>query len=206
MPRTSLCHGTAAPTSRTGATAEPSRQPSGKEWQKAASISLLFTHCPLRGEVYQEIPDQTHGDGGLEGISTGGDAYQCYSDEKTLSPDQLTKKQKDKIRKDIWKLEENLDFWTDFLQGTKIKRWFLVVPMIANKDVVTYARREAAKLRKKNWRFWILHSKHLSSQRIRSRRRESSLSKWGVLSIGYSTGRCGCDSTNETRREQSEVH
>jgi hypothetical protein len=122
-------------------------QYTGEQWQQRIN-SLLRTHCRLQGEVYQEIPDQTHGDGGLEGIGTGGDAYQCYADEQTLSPAALMKKQKEKI-KDIWKLEEKKEFWKDFLQGSKIKRWFLVVPSLANKEVVAHARREATKLRKK---------------------------------------------------------
>lgn len=128
--------------------AESACQPTGKEWQKRIN-SLLHTHCRLKGEVYQEIPDQTHGDAGLEGISTGGDAYQCYSDENTLTTEQLTKKQKDKV-KDIWKLDKYQDFWKGLLQGSTIKRWFLVVPALANKEVVAHARREAAKVRKKN--------------------------------------------------------
>jgi hypothetical protein len=125
---------------------------SGDQWQEWIN-SLLRTHCRLQGEVYQGIPDKTQGDGGLEGVSTSGDAYQCYADEGSLSEKDRTKKQKKKVTEDLAKLDDNKDFWTDFLQGSLIKRWFLVVPTLANKEVVAHARREAAKLRKKKLAF-----------------------------------------------------
>jgi hypothetical protein len=124
----------------------------GKQWQRRIN-SLLRAHVRLQGEVYQEIPDETHGDGGLEGISSNGDGYQCYADERSFDKKDRTKKQKKKITEDLAKLEIYKDFWISFLQGSKLKRWFLVVPEVGNKEVVAHARKEAAKLRKQNLPF-----------------------------------------------------
>ena len=44
-------------------------------------------------------------------------------------------------------------FWESLLQGSKLKRWFLVAPCVHNKDVLKHARKKASEMRKKNLPF-----------------------------------------------------
>ncbi len=111
----------------------------GNSWQKYVD-SLLNIHYSLLGGVYQCVPAKGGGDAGLEGFSNSGHGYQCYSDEGTLTHKDRTKKQKDKITRDLKKLQTNKKFWQDTLQGVKLCRWSLIVPSLDDKDVITHAQ------------------------------------------------------------------
>ena len=111
----------------------------GNSWQKYVD-SLLNIHYSLLGGVYQCVPAKGGGDAGLEGFSNSGHGYQCYSDEGTLTHKERTKKQKDKITRDLKKLQTNKKFWQDTLQGVKLCRWSLIVPSLDDKDVITHAQ------------------------------------------------------------------
>jgi hypothetical protein len=108
--------------------------------------SLLNIHYSLLGGVYQRVPAKGKGDAGLEGFSNCGHGYQCYSDEGTLTHKQRTKKQKDKITRDLKKLQTNKTFWQDTLQGVKLRRWSLIVPSLDDKEVIKHARKKAKEL------------------------------------------------------------
>jgi hypothetical protein len=127
-------------------------QPDGKPWQEYVD-SLLSSHYARLGGVYQHVPAKGQGDAGLEGFSNCGHGYQCYSDEGTLTHNQRTKKQKDKITRDLKKLITNKQFWIDTLQGIKLRRWSLIVPSLDDKDVVQHARKKANQLLKEKLPF-----------------------------------------------------
>jgi hypothetical protein len=103
--------------------------------------------CSLRGETYQPIPATVHGDGGLEGVTTDGEGYQCYADQGTLSVQDQVKKQKAKITKDLGKLNKNKAFWASYLDGKKLKKWILVTPSVSDKAVLVHARKHAKIIR-----------------------------------------------------------
>lgn len=122
-----------------------------REWQDYVN-DLLNTHHSLRKEKYQRIPD-TNGDHGLEGVSDTGDAYQAYADQDTRDHAHRVEKQKSKIYDDLRKLDQYTDFWTEFFGDKKIRRWILMVPEFADKEVIKYAKTRARELRKKNLPF-----------------------------------------------------
>jgi hypothetical protein len=120
------------------------RQWGEKEWEGYAN-NLLSTHHSLFGGSYQRIPDIA-GDNGLEGIADTGDAYQCYADQDTKTHKERVQKQKDKIKDDLEKLDINRAWWASFLGPRKIRRWTLMVPVVADKDVVAYGRKKGREL------------------------------------------------------------
>lgn len=124
----------------------------GKPWQEYVD-SLLNIHYARLGGVYQRVPAKGQGDAGLEGFSNCGHGYQCYSDQGTLTHKERTKKQKEKITRDLKKLETNQKFWIDTLQGVKLRRWSLIVPSLDDKDVVQHARMKATEVLKKKLPF-----------------------------------------------------
>jgi len=89
---------------------------------------------------YQQIPAETHGDCGLEGFSSDGNAYQCYSAQNWANARQLYEKQRGKITDDIGKFLANEKALTGIFGGVKIKRWKLVVPCWMNKDLIKHAK------------------------------------------------------------------
>lgn len=115
-----------------------------KEWEKFAN-DLLCTHHSLLGGSYQPIPD-SQGDKGLEGIADSGDAYQCYADQDSKTHKERVKKQKNKITKDLEKLNANKDWWRDFCGTTKVIRWTLLVPYVADKTVIAHGRKKGREL------------------------------------------------------------
>lgn len=120
-------------------------------WQEYVN-RLATTHYSGNGEVYQAIPDRTHGDGGLEGFSTCGCGVQAYVD-KARNAEERTKSQKKKITTDLKKLHSQKEFWSEMLGDLQLKRWFLVAPEIDNKSVVSHARQKAAALRREGLSF-----------------------------------------------------
>jgi hypothetical protein len=120
-------------------------------WQTYVN-SLLSTEYSLRGRSYQRVAD-LKGDGGLEGFSCSGDAYQSYADQKSKNNKERTRKQKKKITTDLQKLWTKRKFWTSILQGKQLHTWTLMVPDYDDKDVLEWARIKAEELRLKNLPF-----------------------------------------------------
>jgi hypothetical protein len=114
------------------------------EWQEYVN-ELLCVHHSLLNEVYQPVPD-LGGDRGLEGFCQNGHSYQAYADQNSLNLKERTRKQKKKISQDLKKLTKYKTWWESMLQGVKLKSWTLVVPNLNDKDVVKYAREQAAAL------------------------------------------------------------
>ncbi|SRR6266545_1633045 len=116
-----------------------------EEWQQLI-LSLLKVRYPL-GE-FVEIPDSVGGDCGLEGFGRDGIGFQCYAVEgEPLPTDQLTQRQKRKIRNDLNKLRVNALPLGSILGTTVLRRWLLVVPRWLDKDLQAYAEERAEVLR-----------------------------------------------------------
>jgi hypothetical protein len=128
-----------------------SREWKEKEWQQYVN-ELLATHHSLRKEKYQRIPDR-NGDHGLEGVTNTGVGYQAYADQNTKDDNERIDKQKDKVYKDLKKLETYKDFWEDFFGENQLHRWHLLVPNFPDKEVVKYAKTRARELKKKGLNF-----------------------------------------------------
>ncbi len=110
-------------------------------------------HHSNLGDLYQRVPDETQGDGGLEGYSQAGIAYQMYADQGSKNTGEVTRKQKEKITEDLKKLETNKDFWKETLGVVTIKTWILVVPECHDKAVLKHAQVKMKELRTKKLPF-----------------------------------------------------
>lgn len=120
----------------------------GNEWENYIQMLLKLYYGP--GE-YTEVPDKHRGDYGLEGFSRrDGFAFQCYAAEEPISVDELYKKQRDKITKDIKKFIDNKTILEGFLNGAKIVCWILVVPRNDSAKLLTHAQNKAVEVRKAN--------------------------------------------------------
>jgi hypothetical protein len=127
--------------------ANVSFQWTGQSWQEHIN-TVLSVHCHLNGETYHSVADKVDGDGGLEGFTSNGHAYQCFCDEDSVNTADRATKQKRKVTRDLKKLTTNANFWAEILQDIHLVSWTLVVPDNEDKAVLTHTRRKAAALRK----------------------------------------------------------
>lgn len=103
---------------------------------------------------YIHIP-ATPGDYGLEGFTkTTGSGFQCYCPEKVYPNKELYEKQRDKITKDLKKLQTNESDLKKIFGVTKLRRWYLVTPTIAHNDLLKHAQVKEAEVR--GWNLSIL--------------------------------------------------
>lgn len=115
-----------------------------EEWQDLVTklLSIKFGV----GE-FIPIPDTVRGDCGLEGFTRSGKAFQCYAADEPLTANELTKKQKAKVTRDIGKIEEYKTQLTGLLGLTKLKEWILVVPRWEDKALLAHAEEKIKSLR-----------------------------------------------------------
>ena len=95
-----------------------------KEWEKHVQLLLKKRYAHPPG-TYQEVPDTVKGDCGVEGFAQDGTAYQCYSAQQWINPEDLLKKQKNKISADIAKFIKNADELCKLFGEVKIAQWNL---------------------------------------------------------------------------------
>ena len=120
-----------------------------KEWESYAN-NLLRTRYRHLNDDYVPIPDQDRGDGGIEGFSLDGYAYQMYCPQDVTTISSLYTKQRTKMSADIDKFIANKEKMKGFFGDLKIKRWVLVVPEHKTKDLVTHATKKTALVKSAN--------------------------------------------------------
>lgn len=86
------------------------------------------------------------GDCGIEGFASDGTAYQCYAAQQCMGPDELLKKQRNKMTIDIGKFIKNEKELREIFGTIKISQWNLVVPYWNNKDLIKHANKKAAEV------------------------------------------------------------
>ena len=111
----------------------------GDEWEKIIDDCYRLRY---QKDGYTIIDANINGDSGIEGyIGTGVIVYQCYCPEKKYSDDELARKLKIKVSKDIKKLLENG-------KGFKrvgvniIKEWHFVTPEYRDKRIVEFCEKK----------------------------------------------------------------
>lgn len=103
---------------------------------------------------YTHVP-ATPGDYGLEGFTkTTGCGFQCYCPDKAYPAKDLYEKQRDKITKDLKKLQINEADLKKVLGTTVLRRWHLVTPTIGHNDLIKHAQAKEAEVR--DWNLSIL--------------------------------------------------
>lgn len=91
-----------------------------------------------KDEGYQYIPARNDGDCGIEGYTETGKVYQCYFPEGEYSPNDLYEKLRDKLTKDIGKIQKNQDKLLK-LGINNITEWYLVIPKYEDKRILEHA-------------------------------------------------------------------
>lgn len=97
----------------------------------------------------KDIPDSYGGDFGIECYTFNGHVFQCYLPEQVSDKDKLTKAQKNKIRKDIYKLTtKNLESFKKLFDGIKVSRWILATSDYVDSEVALYCSSKSGRVRK----------------------------------------------------------
>lgn len=109
------------------------------EWQTHANSLLRERYTSAN---YITIPDLHNGDGGLEGFSMDGNAYQMYCPENAMTVQKLFEDQRDKMTRDINKFINNKKEMEGFFGNLKIKRWILVVPSHQSSKLIAHATKK----------------------------------------------------------------
>ena len=103
----------------------------GDSWERLCQVCLKVK---FSGN-YIEVP-ASPGDFGLDGFTTDGSAYQCYCPERECSDDDLYDSQRDKITKDLKKLDTYKATLQKLLNGVMIKRWYLLTPKVRTNEIL----------------------------------------------------------------------
>jgi len=123
----------------------------GGSWERLCQQVFKKKFAP---DGYQHIP-ATPGDFGLEGFTTTtGCGFQCYCPDKLYVDKELHEKQRDKITTDLKKLKTYEEDLKKVLGTTKLRRWYLVTPIIARNELLKHARTKETEVR--SWNLSIL--------------------------------------------------
>jgi hypothetical protein len=118
----------------------------GDQWEE-------FSHRVLRikykEEDYVKVPAKFGGDFGIESFTKKGKAFQCYCADGEPNSEELYKKQRNKITRDINKLIRNEAELVTLLGTTKISKWYLVTPRYENKDLIAHCQKKVAEVNAK---------------------------------------------------------
>lgn len=107
----------------------------GDEWEIFCQSCLKIKH---QHNNFLSVPADSGGDYGLDGYNCIGDAYQCYCPEKEYTDKELYEHQRDKITKDIQKLNTYKDKLASILNGNKIKTWHFTTPLVKSKELILH--------------------------------------------------------------------
>lgn len=117
----------------------------GDSWERLCQVCLKIK---FNGN-YIEVP-ASPGDYGIDGYTTDGDVYQCYCPERECSDGDLYESQRDKVTRDTAKLDKYKGQLQKLLNGTKIKRWYLLTPKITTNDLLFHCAAKEVEIKKLN--------------------------------------------------------
>lgn len=107
----------------------------GPSWERLCRAAFVLKY----GDRFQRMP-ASPGDFGIEGWTTDGFAFQCYCPEKDYTQKELYDSVRDKITKDIPKLQQYEKEIAERIGPIKIRAWLLVTPNMPHNDIHKHAR------------------------------------------------------------------
>lgn len=113
------------------------------EWQGHARRLVQRRHGAVN---VQSVPDEVHGDCGIEFYALDGAAYQCYAPERHSAVQAAASGMKAKAGRDLRKLAKHSDKLVRIFGSTRIERWIFLCPFLDDKDVVAYVRTKGAEV------------------------------------------------------------
>lgn len=129
--------------------AEPVRHWDGAEWQEHC-LSLL--RLRYRHDL-QEIPSLRKPDLGIEAYSHDAALYQCYAAQEPLSTADLYAAQRDKLTRDLGKLETNQAELAALLGDIEVRRYLFIVPRFEGAELPTHASLKSQQVRARQLAF-----------------------------------------------------
>ena len=108
----------------------------GNQWEDLAHRLLQLK---FGGHNYQKLPANHGGDGGLDGYTLDGFAFQCYAPARRYSLKDLYTHQRGKMTEDIGKFVKNETPLGDLIKPRKYSRWMFLVPEHLSKDLNEHA-------------------------------------------------------------------
>ncbi len=121
------------------------------DWEVFALGLLQCRHGPLN---VHKVPAKDKGDLGIDYYCTvDGAAYQCYAAEEPIGVADRAKKQKDKITRDLRKLQKNSAIVSTLFYGAPVKKWILLCPLHDSKDVNIHCSKKTVELRQKTYKY-----------------------------------------------------
>lgn len=117
----------------------------GNSWEDLCQHVFKKLH---KTDGYQEMP-ASPGDFGIEGFTHSGLSFQCYCPSTHYSQDELYENQRDKITKDLKKLDTYKAELSKRLGSVKIKKWIFVCPEINRNKLLAHAKSKEEEV--KSW-------------------------------------------------------
>ncbi|MEU4763390.1 hypothetical protein AB0H12_09055 [Actinosynnema sp. NPDC023794] len=118
----------------------------GNEWEEWC---LLLIQRRYGADQVQTVPAKHRGDLGIEAFTHDGCAFQCYAAEEPISVKERFEKQRDKLTRDLKKLEVKKDEFKKLLGRVKIERYMFLVPTFDSQELVQHASTKAEEYRAK---------------------------------------------------------
>ena len=118
----------------------------GDKWE---SICQLCFKNRYESESYFEIKANP-GDFGIEGFTRTGKAFQCYCPDEHYTQEELYEKQRDKITKDLKKLQTFEKQLAKKLGDTLINKWYFVSPNYSKNEIIDHCTRKRDEIRAQN--------------------------------------------------------
>jgi hypothetical protein len=115
----------------------------GDKWE---AICQLCFKKRYESECYFEIK-ATPGDFGIEGFTRTGKAFQCYCPDEHYTQEELYKKQRDKITKDLKKLQDFEKPLAKKLGGALINKWYFVSPYFSRNEIIDHCTKKRDEIR-----------------------------------------------------------
>ncbi len=106
----------------------------GNTWEDMFQIILKRKYMDVGYVRVKASP----GDFGIEGYTKDGKTFQCYCPNMHVDSNTYYEKQRVKITNDINKLKVNQKELSEILGGVKLKKWILVTPNIAHRDLINH--------------------------------------------------------------------
>ncbi|WP_406092973.1 hypothetical protein [Kitasatospora purpeofusca] len=119
----------------------------GEDWE---AWCMLLIRRRYGAEQVQVVPAKHKGDLGIEAFTYDGCAFQCYAAQEPIPVAERYEKQRDKLTRDLAKLERKQLEFLKLLGEVKIKRYMLMVPFFDSHELVQHASSKAVEYRKKN--------------------------------------------------------
>jgi hypothetical protein len=117
----------------------------GDSWESICQICFKQKYS----DTYREVKASSPGDHGIEGFTSTGKVFQCYSPDDNYDSNKLYKYQRDKITTDLKKIIIYEKQLKALLGDIKIKQWIFVTPKIDKNELIKHCTSKTKEYREK---------------------------------------------------------